>query len=305
MRRLTEEEKGKAKVGEQQTRPRIRIRASNLDTSRLIRENALTLIGRVTNRREQNMASLLPYLTRKWNLVGKIHGSDLGNDCFQFRFQEEEEMRTVLENRPYQFNRWMVILQQWEPVISPTFPSQIPFWISLKGIPLRFLDDKILRDIGQEFGHLESYILTKTTARVRVMMDGLKPLPQDTILEFSAGEECVITLEYEKLENFCTYCLKLSHLAHDCPSKQTSESQEPRKRDTSFNSVMGPPRSHFPPSHHYYNQRESRRHSPPLHNSLGKQRSISVLIGMVDRLETVRLLTSLEPRHSGTKSLQM
>ncbi|WZZ42756.1 hypothetical protein YC2023_039015 [Brassica napus] len=43
----------------------------------------------------------------------------------------------------------------------------------------------------------------------------------------------------------------------------------------------------------------------PLHNSLGKQRSISVLIGMVDRLETVRLLTSLEPRHSGTKSLQM
>lgn len=82
MRRFTEEEKGKGKLADQPTRPRIRIRASDLDTSRLIRENALTLIGRVTNRKEQNMASLLPYLTRKWNLVGKISGSDLGNDCF-------------------------------------------------------------------------------------------------------------------------------------------------------------------------------------------------------------------------------
>ena len=59
-----------------------RIKAPYVDNSVLIKENALTLIGRVTNRKEQNMASLLPYLTRKWNLVGKISGSDLGNDCF-------------------------------------------------------------------------------------------------------------------------------------------------------------------------------------------------------------------------------
>lgn len=243
MRRLSAEEKGKAKVQDNPRRPRIRIRASDLDTSRLIRENALTLIGRVTNRREQNMASLLPYLTRKWDLVGKIHGSDLGNDCFQFRFQDEKEMRTVLENRPYQFNRWMIILQQWEPIISPTFPSQIPFWISLKGIPLHFWDDKILRDIGQEFGHLESYILTKTSARVQIMMDGLKPIPQDTVLEFSGGAECIITLEYEKLENFCTYCLKLSHLAQDCPDKHNSDSNELYRGEAPYKAVTEQARS--------------------------------------------------------------
>lgn len=263
MRSFKKEEKGKGKLTDQPTRPRIRIRASDLDTSRLIRENSLTLIGRVTNRREQNMASLLPYLTRKWNLVGRTHGSDLGNDCFQFRFQDEKDMRTVLENRPYQFNRWMIILQQWEPVISPTFPSQIPFWINLKGIPLHFWDERVIRDIGQELGHLESYSLTQTTARVKVMMDGLKPLPQDTVLEFSAGEECVITLEYEKLENFCNYCMKLSHLAHDCPIKLLDGAQETRKRDSSLATEESVPRTYFSQRHQSHNQlRRDRQHSP-------------------------------------------
>lgn len=263
MKRFTEEEKGKGKAMDQPLRPRIRIRASDIDTSRLIRENALTLIGRVTNRKEQNMATLLPYLTRKWNLVGKIYGSDLGNDCFQFRFQEERDLKAVLENRPYQFNRWMIIVQQWEPIISPTFPSQIPFWISLKGIPLHFWDDKTLRDIGQEFGHLETYALTKTSARVRVMMDGLKPIPQDTILEFSAGEECVITLEYEKLENFCNYCLRLTHLASDCPSRTVTETREIRRKEVSYNSVEGPPRNPLPTNQQHHNQLRVERRSPP------------------------------------------
>ncbi|KAL0838236.1 hypothetical protein Bca101_090126 [Brassica carinata] len=173
-------------------------------------------------------------------------------------------MKAVLENRPYQYNRWMIIVQQWEPVISPTFPSQIPFWINLKGIPLHFWDDKILRDIGQELGHLENYILTKTTARVRVMMDGLKPLPQDTILEFSAGKECIITLEYEKLENFCTYCLQLSHLSHDCPTKLAESAKDARKKDTSYNTVEGAPRTHLAHSQYHHKQyRDERRTNMP------------------------------------------
>ncbi|KAF2587913.1 hypothetical protein F2Q70_00039951 [Brassica cretica] len=53
MRRFTSGEKGKGKISDQPTRPRVRIRASDLDTSRLISENALTLIPR-------NISSELP-----------------------------------------------------------------------------------------------------------------------------------------------------------------------------------------------------------------------------------------------------
>lgn len=266
MRRFTSEEKGKGKISDQPTRPRVRIRASDLDTSRLISENALTLIGRITNRKEQSMAAVLPYLTRKWNLVGRTHGSDLGNDCFQFWFQDENDIRTVLANRPYQYGQWMIILQQWEPIISPTFPSQIPFWINLRGIPLYFWDDRTIRDIGQELGELDDYNITKTTAKVRVMMDGLKPLPQDTILEFSAGEECIIALKYEKLENFCTYCLRLSHIDRDCPDKPPVARLDVQKPERSYHSREGPQRTqHSPRIHHSHRQHTERIPSPTRH----------------------------------------
>ena len=80
-----------------------RIKAPCLDTTTLIKENELTIIGRLTNPREQKMSTLIPSLPRKWNIRGRAVGSDLGNNCFQFRFESEEDVRRVLENRPYHF----------------------------------------------------------------------------------------------------------------------------------------------------------------------------------------------------------
>lgn len=164
------------------------------------------------------MSSVLSYLANKWN-VEPSSGSDLGRDCFQFRLNKEEDIQEILRNRPYQFGRWMLIVQRWEPIISPTFPSQIPFWINIKGIPLHYWHETVVRNIGLELGELESYGVTRSSARVRVVMDGLKPLPMEPTLDFDTGEESVISLEYERLGNHCSYCFRLSHLQSHCPEK--------------------------------------------------------------------------------------
>src|SRR5690606_17734726 len=124
----------------------------------------------------------IPSLPRKWNLKGKATGSDLGNNCFQFRFEREDDMQRVLDNRPYHFGFWMVIIQKWEPIISPSFPSLIPFWIRIKGLPLHYWHEKMVVNLGQELGILESHELTKTSARVRVLVDGLKPIVKRSII---------------------------------------------------------------------------------------------------------------------------
>lgn len=178
-RRFTAEEKGKTITGNPTAPQRIRIRAPDFDPSELIKDNLLTLVGRLTNPREQKMSSVLPYLAKKWD-VDPSSGSDLGRDCFQFRFEAEEDIQEVLRNRPYQFGRWMLIVQRWEPIISPTFPSQIPFWINIRGIPLHYWHEKVVRNIGLELGELESYAVTRSSARVRVIVDGLKPLAMET-----------------------------------------------------------------------------------------------------------------------------
>lgn len=194
-----------------------RIKAPCVDNSALIKENALTLIGRVTNPKEQRIWALLPALPRKWHLQGRATGSDLGNGCFQYRFEREEDLQNVLDNRPYHFAYWMVIIQKWEPIISPSFPSQIPFWIRIKGLPLHFWFEDMIRDIGKDLGLLLKHELTKTTARVKVLLDGLKPLTKKAIIEYDSGEESMVYLEYERLENHCSGCNALTHLKKDCP----------------------------------------------------------------------------------------
>ncbi|CAA7019015.1 unnamed protein product [Microthlaspi erraticum] len=127
VRRFSYAEKGKALDIPTAQPPRRRIRAPEMDTSDLVRQNSLTLIGRLTNPQEQRMWTMIPYISSRWELRGRAVVSDIGNHCFQFRFDYDEDLQKVLNNRPYQYARWMLILQKWEPIISSTFPSQIPF----------------------------------------------------------------------------------------------------------------------------------------------------------------------------------
>ena len=77
--------------------------------------------------------------------------------------------------------------------------------------------------VGQELGTMENHELTRTTARVKVSVDGLKPLVKELIIEFDSGEETSITLEYEKLEYHCTSCFSLLHSRKNCPQRQDEE----------------------------------------------------------------------------------
>lgn len=137
---------------------------------------------------------------------------------FQFKFSSEEDLQKVLENRPYHFAHWMIILQRWEPTTSRSFPSQIPFWIQVQGIPVHLLSVATLNSIAEDIGHLEMMEITATAARMRVHIDGLQPLITTSTVEFNGGDEVVATLVYEKLEKYYSDCLRLDHENRDCPA---------------------------------------------------------------------------------------
>ena len=73
-RRLSREEKGKGPIAEEKETQIRRIRAPSVDNASLIKENALTLIGRVTNPQAQRIWSLIPAQQRKWHLQGRTTG---------------------------------------------------------------------------------------------------------------------------------------------------------------------------------------------------------------------------------------
>ncbi|KAF3525925.1 hypothetical protein F2Q69_00048653 [Brassica cretica] len=64
MKRSTAEEKGKGVVVKATEQPHIHIRTPDFDPSGRIKENLLTLGGRLTNSKEQKVSYVLPFLPK-------------------------------------------------------------------------------------------------------------------------------------------------------------------------------------------------------------------------------------------------
>ena len=216
-RRLSSSEKGKAIALEHVPAPRkARIRAIAPDLNSLKEKHSLTLIGRVTNPSVQKVWSLIPFFTDHWKTDIPPVGADLGLGMFQFQFELESDLLTVLEKQPYHYAKWMIILQRWEPTISPDFPSMIPFWIKVQGLPIHLGSEETIRSIGEDLGTWEATDITSNPARVRVHVNGRLPIIKRTVIEYDNGGEVIATLHYEKLEKHCSQCSKLDHELRDC-----------------------------------------------------------------------------------------
>ncbi|KAG7616431.1 Endonuclease/exonuclease/phosphatase [Arabidopsis thaliana x Arabidopsis arenosa] len=240
-KRIPNHLKGKGLASGFSPPPCRRIRAPELDTADLIEENSLTLIGRLTNPACQRLWALFPFLSNRWNLKGKALGSDLGKGCFQFKFDFEEDLLSVLKNRPYHFDQWMVIIQKWEPIISDSFPSMIPFWIELQGLPKHYWQPKMLDAIGDDLGDIRDMEITSSSVKIRVLLNGLNPLVKETVVEFPNTQEARVSLDYKNLKNHCTHCQRLTHDKKSCPGLQSVP--EPQKAPSP---LLGSERNYIP-----------------------------------------------------------
>ncbi|XP_022568760.1 uncharacterized protein LOC111211769 [Brassica napus] len=215
--RLRREEKGKEIASDPFQAPRTaHIRIQDPDNAELLQRHSLTLIGRVTNRTAQRVWSLIPFFTDLWKANTKPVGSELGNGMFQFQFDNEEDLLTVLEKRPYYYGRWMVIVQRWEPTVSKNFPSLLPFWIKVQGIPVHLWTEETIQKLREDLGVFEKAEITSTTVRMRVQINGLLPLIKTSVIEYANGDEVTASFVYEKLDRHCYKCYRLDRDIKDC-----------------------------------------------------------------------------------------
>lgn len=132
----SDKEKWTADSRRPQKRRPVKIPAINNNT--LIEEHRFTLIGRVTNPSIQKTRALVDFFLQHWRVTGTISDRDLGPHLFQFKFDSEQDIQSILAGAPYHFKRWMIILHRWESIVSDYFPALIPFWITIHGIPLHY-----------------------------------------------------------------------------------------------------------------------------------------------------------------------
>ncbi|CAL9235311.1 unnamed protein product [Arabidopsis halleri] len=213
--RYSTSEKAKWVAGSLKVTRRSPVRIPDRDTTALASENKLTLIGRITNPKFQKAKAVVEYLPQYWNLENRVVGRELGSDLFQFRFETEADLQSVLGKSPYHFKQWMLILQRWAPIISASFPNTISFWVKIHKLPVLLWDDQTIRTIGRELGPVIGQDSAK--ARVRVEINGLLPLERSVPIRLPSGEVTMVDIEYEKLEKHCFHCFSLSHEKKSCP----------------------------------------------------------------------------------------
>ncbi|RID47204.1 hypothetical protein BRARA_I03822 [Brassica rapa] len=226
--RLSRKDKEKWVAEPKRSTRRPPVQIPDINTNALIEENKLTLIGRVTNPSIQKTRALVDFFLQHWRVKGQITGRALGPHMFQFRFETEQDLQAILTKAPYHFKRWMLILQRWEPIVSDFFPAFISFWISIHGIPLHYWTEDALKAIGKELGPVEDF--DEDNGRVRVKINGLKPLEMKLDISLPSGEIKQVELEYEDLQKHCFLCLSLSHEREDCPTSKARVNTRERPR---------------------------------------------------------------------------
>lgn len=155
-------------------------------------------------------------LPRIWNVEGRVVGTDLGMGRFQFAFEMEEDIVEVLKMEPFHFDYWMISLVRWRPVLEPDYPSKITFWVRVMDLPLQFRAAETFQSVGEAIGTVQGPV-DLIAGRVRVEVDGFKPLVFSVTVEFEEGVEITMGLRYEKLFGFCKECFCLTHEQARCP----------------------------------------------------------------------------------------
>lgn len=195
----------------------IRVSVPRFDNSALIASFSKTLIGRCMNPLKQDMKTLLFMLPRIWNVEGRVAGTDLGLGRFQFAFDLEEDIGEVLKMEPFHFDHWMISLVRWKTVLETNYPSKITFWVRIMDLPLQFRAAETLQSVGDAIGKVFGPV-DIIGGRVRVEIDGFKPLIFSVTVDFEEGVEITVKLRYERLFGFCRECFSLTHEKLRCPS---------------------------------------------------------------------------------------
>lgn len=89
--------------------------------------NSLSLLGRLLNPLRQPMDKMIEDMPRVWRVYGRVPGITLSAEKFQFIFQRKEDMITVLNDRPWTYYQWTMLLDRWIPSPPLIFCHQWTF----------------------------------------------------------------------------------------------------------------------------------------------------------------------------------
>lgn len=186
-------------------------------------ENATSLLGRLLNPDCQSMARMIEYMPTAWRVYGRVRGIALSRDRFQFIFQREEDLQTVLKDRTWSYNHWTMVLERWTASPPENFLGSMEIWIRIRNIPVNHFTTGTMFLLAQEIGKVEEIAFDpkvshfKDYVRAKITFNVDNPAKASRELSIPSGGSVKIEFEYEKIHKRCFHCFRLTHEKIKCP----------------------------------------------------------------------------------------
>lgn len=195
----------------------------NLPQFSACQRNECSIIGRLLCPENQKMSSMIHEMPRLWRVYNRARGFALPNDRFQFVFDSETELDTVLTAGAWTFNDWSMTLERWVENPPEDYLKILPIWIRLRNIPVNYNTAETIQEIAEHIGQVTHVAFdplkpqSRGFVRVRVLLDTTRPLKNNRKVQIPTGEIVDIGIEYERIRKRCYQCQRLTHDKERCP----------------------------------------------------------------------------------------
>ncbi|KAL9230928.1 hypothetical protein vseg_006216 [Gypsophila vaccaria] len=180
------------------------------------------LVGTVLGRRV-NLAQLHSLVHKHWNHVSAPDVMYFSRGWFYFRFENTENMNTILHGPTWNLNGYPPLFKPWSHTISHELEavSLVPTWVLFPNLDPYLWSAKAVSKLASSIGrHIcaDEPTTNKTKvsfARLLIELDVSKDLPGAISVTTPYGPK-IQKVQYEWLPYYYSYCRKLGHQLSSC-----------------------------------------------------------------------------------------
>ncbi|OMO77990.1 hypothetical protein CCACVL1_14715 [Corchorus capsularis] len=177
------------------------------------------IIGKLFSKWQQNVEVLQNVMAQASRVVQGFQVKEVGDRLFVFQFKDDIEKDIVLVNQPWNFNKALLALNDYDGFLEPenVIFDTTPFWVRAYGLPLRMMNEKVGIAVGEAMGPvLEVDEDWGLYLRIRIQVNILQSLLDDIVISTPNGD-AVVEFYYEQLPDYCWVCGLVDHQETDCP----------------------------------------------------------------------------------------
>lgn len=106
------------------------------------------LVGKVLQEKIIRAPILVNILTVAWKTRAPFHVDDWNNNTFLFRFDDEDDRRSVIQERPWSvMNNPLILMPLAEGMVISELKFDLsPFWVQVHGLPVEKNDQSQCRN---------------------------------------------------------------------------------------------------------------------------------------------------------------